>query len=221
MLTALNIVLLVLNAAFLGVGIYLSSYLKTKAKNLATREDFEGLRQQTASLTQTTREIEAKISSEVWDRQKHWELKREVLFEMGRQINTAVDTLKRLDNLLQTKTKNPKADQSVWDQMKIVENEKWFEISNLLSESHLFVGVSCGPKAIEALEGFLYIIRTMVGNIYKGDTNCFRANAGKLNDAQEQIRTAIREELRFNITSQSTESSVAPTPAKQAPAAKP
>jgi len=40
--------------------------------------------------TRVTNEIEAKISDEVWDRQKRWELKRDVLFEVARKL-AAVD----------------------------------------------------------------------------------------------------------------------------------
>jgi hypothetical protein len=84
MQTTLIIIGLLLNFAIVGVGIYLSSYLKKKAQNLATREEFKELQKQTAELTRTTAQIEAEISGSQWDRQKRWELKRKVLFELGR-----------------------------------------------------------------------------------------------------------------------------------------
>jgi hypothetical protein len=151
MLTALNIVLLVLNAAFIGVGIYLSSYLKKKAEHLATKEDFEQLRAQTAALTQTTKEIEARISNDVWDRQKRWELKREVLFSAMRKVATVFEALKSLENLLQTELKNPLVITTQWKQMWIAKNDKWFKASAALNESYLFVCVTCGTEIQDAI----------------------------------------------------------------------
>jgi len=60
-----------------GVGAYVGSYLKKRAENLATKDDFDDLKSQTAALTQTTKEIEAKIDNQVWDRQRQWELTRD------------------------------------------------------------------------------------------------------------------------------------------------
>lgn len=71
------------------MGAYLGSYLKKKGENLATREDIEGLVEQVSAVTKATKEIEAKISSDVWDRQKQWELKRDLL----------LDAVKRMDEL--------------------------------------------------------------------------------------------------------------------------
>jgi len=67
-------------------GAYFGGYLTKKGENLATHEDIDKLVDQVRAVKQTTREIEAKISDEVWDRQKRWELKREVLFEATRAL---------------------------------------------------------------------------------------------------------------------------------------
>jgi hypothetical protein len=45
-------------------GSYLSSYFKRKGENLATHEDIDKLVEQVSAVTKTTKEIEAKISSE-------------------------------------------------------------------------------------------------------------------------------------------------------------
>lgn len=39
------------------------------------------------AVTSTTEEIKAKISNDVWDRQRRWEMKRDILFETGRKIS--------------------------------------------------------------------------------------------------------------------------------------
>ena len=93
MQTAFIVVISLLNVAILGVGIYLTAYLKKKAQNLATREEFKELQKQTAELTRTTAKIETDIKGDLWDRQKRWELKRDVLFDIVKNMGTTFDAL--------------------------------------------------------------------------------------------------------------------------------
>jgi hypothetical protein len=72
---------------------FLAGYLRKKGENLATHEDIDKLVGQVKVVTQATKEIEAKISSDVWDRQKRWEMKREVLFSAVTRITDADDAL--------------------------------------------------------------------------------------------------------------------------------
>jgi hypothetical protein len=76
------------------VGSYLAGYLKKKGENLATKEDVGALIDQTRQLTQTTKEIEAKIDDQMWNRQRHWELKKETLIEVVKTIAKAEYSLK-------------------------------------------------------------------------------------------------------------------------------
>jgi hypothetical protein len=62
-----------------GAGGYLGAYLKRKGENLATKEDI-------AEITRVQEEIKAKISDDVWDRQRQWELKRDVVFDVVRAL---------------------------------------------------------------------------------------------------------------------------------------
>ena len=71
-----------------GVGAYLGSYLKKKGENLATHEDIDKLVDQIKAVTQATKEIEAKISNEMWDRQKRWEIKKDAIFETMKELGT-------------------------------------------------------------------------------------------------------------------------------------
>jgi len=51
---------------------FLGSYSAKKGENLATKEDIR-------ELTKAAEEIKAKISDDVWDRQRQWELKRDAI----------------------------------------------------------------------------------------------------------------------------------------------
>ena len=82
-LTLVNgLLTLVIGALTLSFRSFTSSYSSEKGKNLATKEDV-------AELTKTIKEVEAKISNDVWNRQKQWELKKEVCFEALRQLALA------------------------------------------------------------------------------------------------------------------------------------
>jgi hypothetical protein len=60
------------------VGGFVGTYFNKKGENLATKQDI-------AEITQTTKDIEAKISSEYWVRQRNFDMKREAAFELLRQ----------------------------------------------------------------------------------------------------------------------------------------
>ena len=84
------------------IGSYLGAYFKKKGENLATREDIDILVDQVRAVTTATKQIEAKISGDVWDRQKRWELKRDLLFDAARTIAPAQTALVRLSVVYQS-----------------------------------------------------------------------------------------------------------------------
>jgi len=66
-------------------GCILGSYLKKKGENLATHEDIDKLVDQVQAVTKATKEIETKISSDLWDRQKQWDV--ETLFAASNRMS--------------------------------------------------------------------------------------------------------------------------------------
>ncbi|HVC00262.1 MAG TPA: hypothetical protein VNJ12_13160 [Candidatus Dormibacteraeota bacterium] len=75
---------------------YFSTYGGEKGKNVATHEDMERIIEDLRRATQATEEIKTQLSAEVWDRQREWELKREVMFETAKgmaAINSAIVSL--------------------------------------------------------------------------------------------------------------------------------
>ena len=76
----------IITAAIAGAGAYFGSYLKQKGENVATHEDLDKLVNQMTAITQATKAIEAKISNEIWERQKQWEIKKEAVFEALREL---------------------------------------------------------------------------------------------------------------------------------------
>src|ERR1017187_7727108 len=89
---------IVITAVIGGGGAYLGSYLKKKGENWATHEDVDKLVKQMAAVTQATKEIEAKISNDVWERQRKWDVKREAIFEAVRELASVEYGLAMVDS---------------------------------------------------------------------------------------------------------------------------
>jgi hypothetical protein len=161
MLTTLIVVLLLLEVVIVGVGIYLAAYLKKKAQNLATREEFKELEKQTAALTRTTAQIEADIKGSLWDRQKQWELKREILFDAAKRVAQIENALGNLNSAFKTAEEHKSVPGSGWEQLLIDENDKWFKANAAFKEARLFVDVSCGQEMRDAFKKYV----DLIGNV--------------------------------------------------------
>src|ERR1700693_4825413 len=72
-----------------GAGAYLGGYLKKKGEYLATHEDINRLVDQVSAVTKATKEIEAKISNEVWERQTRWEVQKGAILDTLRDLASA------------------------------------------------------------------------------------------------------------------------------------
>jgi hypothetical protein len=204
MLSGMQITLIVigllLNVLIVGLGIYLSSYLKKKAQNLATREEFKELERQTAALTKTTAQIEADIEGSQWDREKRWELKREVLFEAARRVAAAFVALQDLETILQTKLKLPHIDFAT---DKKDANNKWFQAKSALDESSLFVGVTCGKNMADTLDQYIRLTVTVAASVNLDNAQSYRDSLREIISLNEAIQGAIREELGISGSEQS------------------
>src|SRR5258708_37592579 len=88
------------------IGSYLGAYLKKKGENLATHEDIDKILDHVRAVTITTKEIEAKISSDVWDHQKRWEAKRDALFEAVKKLSALEDALNNLHGICSADTES-------------------------------------------------------------------------------------------------------------------
>jgi hypothetical protein len=69
-----------------GLAAYFGAFIKTKAANDANNQNFEKVLEQMKTQTAEIENIKAKISDEIWDRQKQWELKRDGVLDVVRTL---------------------------------------------------------------------------------------------------------------------------------------
>ena len=96
MMTVMPYITFAIRALLGFFGGYFKAYATKKGENRAMQEDIH-------KLTTITKEIEAKISGELWDRQKQWELKRDILYGAAKAINEVNDKLLALSTMWQHK----------------------------------------------------------------------------------------------------------------------
>lgn len=207
-----------LNFIISGFGAYCGTYLKQKGKRFATHEDVNKLVDQMCAVTKATKEIEAKISSEMWDKQKRWELKRDVLFEATRSVGEIEELLNTLNSILQLELKEPKGGNLAWMEMKSGNNKKWSKTLAHFDETKLFVAVTCGKETKEAFDSYGKLGLEVAMAINKRTADAYQKYFPELTVKHCAVRTAVRNELGVeplytSLTSPINESLAAPVPA--------
>jgi hypothetical protein len=177
---------------------YLAGYSKKKGENRAMHEDIDKLTDQLAAVTTTTKKIEAKISIEMWDRQKRWELKRDILFEATRRVSEVECALELFASVLQVEiNREGKIDPDL-----VKESNKyllrWHSASSALDETRFFVAVACEREAKAAFDAFGTFTKAIAAGISKKDNGLYEKSRADLTQKRIAVRSAIRNELGIN-----------------------
>jgi hypothetical protein len=176
------------------IGAYFGAYLKKKGENLATHEDIDKLIVQVAAVTTTTKEIEAKISGEVWDRQKRWELKREVLFEATRRLAEVDDSMLAYGCVLQLEHNKQVQEDVSWVEGKLTILERWSKASTAFDETKLFVDVVCVKETKDAFDDLWSALHRIGARIGK-EAGIYEKMKPEFSIKLLTVRNAIRKEL--------------------------
>lgn len=147
------------------VGSFLGAYLKTKGENLATHEDLDKLIKQMEATTNATKAIEARISNEVWDRQRQWEMKRDAILEgaFGNQESIAIDAFSRASHNFQ--------------------------------RARLVVSVVCGNEVQTAFIEVEALLKRATLEVADGNIADYSATLPHINASATKVIRAIRKEL--------------------------
>jgi hypothetical protein len=185
-------ILSVLASGFVG---FIAAYLKKKGENLATHEDIGKVVDQVRAVTTTAKEIEAKISTEVWDRQKRWEMKRDVLFEATKRLTALEDALLALHTTRLAEKIHRKPDEPEWFEAKAQSAKKWDEASGKFEETGLLISIVCGKDIKEASDSLRLFTRQIASEILKNEETIYIKSQQELIQKSVNMARAIRREL--------------------------
>src|SRR5579872_6295124 len=173
-----------------GVGAYMGAYLKKKGENLATHEDLNKLVEQMKVTTETTKGIEARITGDLWNAQKRWELTKETLIEIVRLVGRAEITIKNavVDFEYKSRGRNPPSllphkSESILDEC--------IEIAFSLDNHRLMMMLVCGMDVIPA-----YI---KLADAYLATVLCLDVKTYDYEKAKERLKEFGSALARFQI----------------------
>ncbi len=184
--------------AIAGWGAYFGAYYRKKGENLATKEDI-------GELTRRTKEIEAKINDQMWNKQRQWELKREAIFPaiqaLDRTKTAFVDLwAAHLVNL------PPPLGDSKYEERKDNADAKWLSEISRFDEMRSSVSLVCGKTMRSALAEASVLIRTNASLIFRKEINDreFEAVGEKMRAAIRKVNQLARAELGIALSSEET-----------------
>ena len=194
-----------------GAGAYIGGYLKKKGDNLATHEDIDKIVDQVKATTEAAKAIEAKIDDQVWNRQRQWELKRDILVDFARTISDFEQAVMQISTNIENRDNSIKG--AAFFNKALA---KWNEYSDKFERDSFAVGLVVSIETRRALGDLSKVLRNATTDILgqqKGGV--YQTHHRNIIRNLESVRGHIREELGieplFPIP-QSSESSAAPTP---------
>lgn len=195
-------------------GSFFPSYMKKKGENLATHEDIDKLVEQMQAVTQATKEIEAKISNDMWDRQRRWEIKKDALFEALKEL---ADLEASVNPLIVTHTKHSALDAS--PQFLLDKKDKamnaYQEASERFLRARLLAVVVCNLELMNKFDKCQSSLVLVMTNAIRGDIDAayehLHESLLRIHDLAQSIGTELQGDNWKDTTLQPTGSSAVPT----------
>jgi hypothetical protein len=176
------------------LGAYLGAYLKKKGENLATHEDIDKIVDQMRAVTAATKEIESKIDGKVWDRQRRWELKRDVLFDINKSITEMVNTLTLFNAIIEID--NTTKGEHRWEK-RAEASRKFKDAVICFNELAFRADLVCGGEMVRQLYKFGIFMSEVADKVCDGKPEAFKEALAQMMLQRNGIKVASRRELGF------------------------
>jgi len=216
-MTSAQFLYLVLTAVVAGVGAYFGSYLKKKGGDLATHEDLDKLVDQVKAVTQATKEIEEKISDQMWNRHKRWEIKKDALFAFVKELpafeEAIVHVVATYGTITNAKTEPipPEIRQDAGHA-----HDKYLQARKAFMGAEQLARLVCGQNFAIRCVALREVVRRTVEAAMNNEAELASSLVPQFAGAMMDLDPIIRRELGIpepsTITLQSSESSAAPIP---------
>src|ERR1700722_6121623 len=182
------------------VGMFCRSFLPNdmleKGKNLATKEDLQELARQTGILTQTTKEIEARISIGVWSKQQRWDLQKTALLDSLKDLATAETFLVRLVQTFVDTKDQPQGGET----RRKEANEKYAERINNFWRTQLAIEIVCGREIGSHFQEIDTIFDRVRKSLKQGEfDDIWNTQYSELLVAKRQLGETVRRRLGIDV----------------------
>lgn len=216
-------------AAHRSIKSYLSGYGQEKGKNLATHEDIEQILQDLRATTKTTEEIKTQVSSEKWNRQRQWEMRRDVLFSLAKRLAAVDDALLSYNSVVKASSRSEEQiarlpEEEIMRLNSAVNSgqERWMGAVQAFDECRLLAQLVCGKELVDALHQLAVVMnKIIVEGVDKGNWEVYDHCAIELARSLASVNAAMRNEMGIVPMApfpkpQSSESSATQAPAPPA-----
>jgi hypothetical protein len=177
------------------IGSYLAGYLKKKGENLATHEDIDKLVDQVRAVTTATQEIEARISNEVWDRQRSWELKKETLLDAARALAVFESAVGRLNATYYALKDISDKDSPLYVKHEAKALTALSSASRSFDRAQLLVSLVSGKDVEKSFLVVNKMLMQLSKKITDGDSEVYSKSLPELRKAGHDLVVAVRKEL--------------------------
>ena len=176
-------------------GSYFKGYGEQKGKNLATHEDITLLVDQVRAVTQTTKEIEARISDDVWDRQKRWELRKELILVAVAKAHAMFDALSSLQAIQLTEHNSRRQGLPARTEVVTEKAQRWTVSVQEFTSARVALELVCDEDAIHAAKVYSLLLGQIVSPVLNGDINIFQEKLETMVKAGAALNSALRDQL--------------------------
>jgi hypothetical protein len=195
-----NIAFIVLAAIASGFGGYFGAYLKKKGENLATHEDLDKLVQQMTATTEATKAIEARISDQIWNRQRQWEFKRELLTQLIRSMSNVDNSLLELHAVYSSPV--PPVQEIVTIRLgeRRDQSRKWNALNLELDSARAIASLVVGKELLNAIWAYTYAVRLAGKSTVGGYTEDFLSKQKTVSELHNSVLIAAQKELGLEVS---------------------
>lgn len=176
------------------LGYFLSSYLKKKGENLAMHEDIKKLVEQVKAVTDATKNIEATISHEFWNRERLWEMKRDAFLNLVKAQSAALEALTDLGFAFHQSRHTTDSDRLAAKQRQAEAMQHWLTADTAFDAARAQASLVCESTLVEQLNSVGTLFTTTAKLVSSHDTE-FSNHYPDLIQATFSIRAAVQKEL--------------------------
>jgi len=168
-----------------------------------------------SAVTTATKGIESKISGDLWDRQKQWELKRDILFDAVKRLNEVDSKLLSLNTFWEHKITGKIDSEESEIRLSHDYTTEWQKAIHEFEEVEALTQITCSAETMRAFAQLGDLLRRLASEIVNGNEIAYKYSRQERDKRFGLAKVAIRRELGIPITVMplSSGSSGIPTPA--------